>query len=437
MLRPRHRRFVRLSAFVASFSAIALLAVPASPAAAVSAPYFVKNINAGSADSSPFDLTELNGILIFSASGGGAGRELWRSDGTTAGTFRLADIRPGGKSSFIEGISRVGSLAYFAADDGSHGREMWVTDGTAIGTHILKDIVPGPYGSYPIQMNDGRGRVAVDVQGVAYFSVGDDSRLWRSDGTEAGTYVIAGSPDGIDMLTPFGNRVYFTGDGHLWRSDGTSAGTKALKNSKGALVKAPAELAATDSLLFFQFNSSKLWRSNGTASGTFKVLDLGPGCTYDCPPMSLTPHGHLMYLQAGGLQRSDGTVAGTFVVGPGSDSAPTPQVGAGSNFYFHAADENLWATDGTPNSGHVVDKGTAEYCCYEMTEIDGQLWFTAQRTEGDQWLMKLYVYDANTNTSTEIGPPTADWPLDMTRVGNRVFFSARDSRGRELWAVNL
>jgi ELWxxDGT repeat protein len=434
----RRRRIFPASALVASLSAVALLIVAASPVAAVSAPYFVKNINAGSADSEPFELTELNGVLIFSASGGGAGRELWRSDGTSAGTVRVADVRPGGKSSHLEGITRVGSLIYFAADDGSHGREMWVTDGTALGTHMLKDIVPGRNGSYPIQINDGDGPVAVDVQGIAYFSLGSDSRLWRSDGTEAGTYVIAGSPNYIGHLTAFGNRVYFTGDGHLWRSDGTTAGTKVQKNSNGAQVKAPAEIAATDSLLFFEFNSSKLWRSNGTASGTFKVMDLGPGCTsFDCWPMSLTPHGDLMYLQADGLRRSDGTAAGTFVVGPGSDSLPTTQVGAGSNFYFHASDENLWATDGTPDSGHIVDNGPADYCCYAMTNIDEQLWYTAQRGEGDQTVMKLYVYDANTNTSTEIGPATADWPLFMTKVGNRVFFSARDSRGRELWAVNL
>jgi ELWxxDGT repeat protein len=37
---------------------------------------------------------------------------------------------------------RVGDTLYFAADDGSHGTELWRTDGTRAGTWLVKDINP-------------------------------------------------------------------------------------------------------------------------------------------------------------------------------------------------------------------------------------------------------------------------------------------------------
>ena len=42
----------------------------------------------------------------------------------------------------------IGSTAYFTADDGVHGEELWKSDGTAAGTVLVKDINPGSAGSY-------------------------------------------------------------------------------------------------------------------------------------------------------------------------------------------------------------------------------------------------------------------------------------------------
>ncbi len=53
----------------------------------------LKDINT-SGVSDPGYLTEIDGIAYFAATDSSGDRELWRTDGTTAGTYCLRDINP-------------------------------------------------------------------------------------------------------------------------------------------------------------------------------------------------------------------------------------------------------------------------------------------------------------------------------------------------------
>ena len=86
-----------------------------------------------------------NGEIYFSADDGTAGRELWKSDGTDSGTVMVKDINTtaAGSASLPRWFTIFpDGLMYFRATDGTNGNELWRTDGTDAGTTMVKDIHP-------------------------------------------------------------------------------------------------------------------------------------------------------------------------------------------------------------------------------------------------------------------------------------------------------
>jgi ELWxxDGT repeat protein len=71
------------------------------------------------------------------------GAELWRSDGTEAGTVLVKDIAAGTRSSQPQGLTVVETApgvyrVFFAANDGVSGFELWQSDGTETGTVLVR-----------------------------------------------------------------------------------------------------------------------------------------------------------------------------------------------------------------------------------------------------------------------------------------------------------
>jgi len=184
-------------------------------------------------------LVDLNGTLLFSAevydiNGTIADRELYKSDGTTAGTVILKDINPGNThSSSPKYLTLFNGKVYFTADDGIHGVELWRTDGTATGTILVADINPGGGSSSPQNPM---------VSGGMLFFTADDGmsgrELWTSDGTAAGTFQIADINPGAGAsnpknLTASGHTLCFTAN------DGTS-GAYLYRYNVPTLVASPS-----------------------------------------------------------------------------------------------------------------------------------------------------------------------------------------------------
>ena len=108
----------------------------------------VKDINAGTDDSYPYNFIVLGNSLYFAAYNVITGEELWKSDGTAAGTMLVKDIRVGSSNSNIDNLTALNGRIYFSAIDGIFGYELWQSDGTTTGT-IQFDINPGANSSYP------------------------------------------------------------------------------------------------------------------------------------------------------------------------------------------------------------------------------------------------------------------------------------------------
>jgi ELWxxDGT repeat protein len=93
--------------------------------------------------SDPRDLVDVGGTLFFTAGDGIHGRDVWKSDGTAAGTVLVKDIKTGGRLGHPSDLVDVGGTLFFAARSGGHGRELWKSDGTRAGTVLVKEINPG------------------------------------------------------------------------------------------------------------------------------------------------------------------------------------------------------------------------------------------------------------------------------------------------------
>ncbi len=319
----------------------------------------VKDINPGSS-SQPQQLTNVNGTLFFRASDGSTnGVELWKSDGTSAGTVMVKDIKPSsspsGPGSYPGSLTNVNGTLFFQANDGTNGYELWKSDGTSAGTVMVKDIHPGT--TYY-----GPGFLA-NVNGTLFFQANDGTNgyeLWKSDGTSAGTVMVKDVNPSADsypqgLIDVNGTLFFRATDGtngyELWTSDGSSAGTVMVKDINPTSDSQPVQLTNVNGTLFFRANDgtngAELWMSNGSSAGTVMVKDINP-TSAGSQLQQLTNVNGLLFFRANDgtngaeLWKSDGSGAGTALVmdiNPvAASSSPQYLTNVNGTLYFSADD---------------------------------------------------------------------------------------------------
>lgn len=409
------------------------------------------------------------GALLFVANDAAHGTELWRTDGTPAGTLLVRDIAAiNREGAFPRGLQGLGSTLLFLARDEEHEMALWKSDGTAGGTVRVR-------GFDAASVVDG----TAEAGGLAYFVLG--SVLWRSDGSAAGTFQLSpqeiqvdGSVEALDgrlffaapqgltnelwttdgtvggtrrvfkfpettrlsQMTAYRGRLFFTaseadGSRRLWVSDGTAGGTRLWAAlAVGALVEHGGLL------YFFTDSGAALWRTDGTEAGTQAAIDLSLVPSQNAGFLA-SSGSRLIWANSEGLWSSDGTVLGTHrihEVQPEADGLVAPFRGA---LYFTVSNRVLWRTDGTEEGtmpilgpdGEIVDQVS------QLTALGAHLYIASHGLGSP-----LLVTDGITATAAlvRLRADAIDSPVlgEIGAAGSRLFFSAFEAAvGTELWAL--
>ncbi|MES1240782.1 MAG: ELWxxDGT repeat protein [Acidobacteriota bacterium] len=363
------------------------LALVAAAHAALT-PYLVKDINPEStfASSNPQAFLTLGDLVLFWVDKFGQ-TEIWRSDGTASGTYRLGEA---GESIGVLAVTdKLCLLRYTGLD---YRRYLWITDGTLPGTFSLGET----HDEYPLP-----GQAAwVPEQGLIYFTFdqGQGIELWRTDGTPGGAYKVADTSF-PSLLTSFQGRLYFqayddTGHAGLWRSDGTAQGTVLIRNVWFDSLLDSLHVVGSR-LVFLGYDNehgSELWASDGTTAGTRRIADLMKG--WRSPEYrEFKVFRQRLYFTAGVVPRgeelyvTDGTVQGTAKVTSFANGDPYIHALQPLNgrLFFVASDLQhgweLWSTNGTPAGTRMVVDACPGECSSRpegFVPLHGRLYYNGE-----------------------------------------------------------
>jgi ELWxxDGT repeat protein len=226
--------------------------------------------------------------------------ELWKTDGTAAGTVKVKVFTSPILYHYIDGLTDVNGTLYFVFNKGNYQYELWKSNGTEEGTVALKAFVGNDESCSGCHLGISD---MINANGVLYF-VGHDAthglELWKSNGTTEGTVLVKDIWTGSSSSSPaylayWNGNVYFGAkDGsmaerELWKSDGTAEGTVLIKDSAPSNPKC---FTVSKGMLFFiaesdpsKPNHHSLWKTDGTrwySSGySFDIITIHSSKSWD------------------------------------------------------------------------------------------------------------------------------------------------------------
>ena len=365
----------------------------------------------------------LGGVVVFVAYAG-SGCSLWRTDGTPGGTAQLPGVFSPIGSPLVEGPVAAGNALFFLVDSGSTVR-LLRTDADA--THVVE---LGRFFFDP--ENDLKPRLLTALGSRVFFlargETGDEE-LWTSDGTFAGTRAVTRflppSPFGSTLfLKALGDAVYFVADdgahgAELWRSDGTAAGTQRVTDLAHALpfgdsgntVVGAAQISKAGGRVVFIARDGagqwRLWTSGGTPATTAPLAGCPGGCPSVTPLTLLAASGNRVVFSAAGLGQHIG----------------------------------LWSSDGTSAGTRLVRDVCSGACGSQPVALLpalGKLFFLSSALDEGERLWATDGTARGTLPLADLGPrpfnPSTARPFSLVASGARVFFGDGDPQlGRQLW----
>lgn len=394
-------------------------------------------IASGTSSSNPMFLTEFNGEMYFSATGtnvSGIGNELYKTNGTQAGTSLVMNLNPNfSGSSYPSNFTVFNGELYFTAEDGVHGRELFKTDGTTI--TLVKDINVGSgsssnHSDNMMAMLEGNGFLyffAEDISGTGYD-------LWKTDGTEIGTVKVSelntNESSGLNLnFKKLGNDLYFvytdnnTGHRQIFKYDVlTNNNTSVLdvypsNNTSGYLY-----LTIFDNKLF-TVADGKLYYTNG-ATNNFVTLGTTGITSFD----KLTVLNDAIFFFGNTATYGNQDVYKCYY------SVADNDYKVEIVYNFNATGNNFL----TPVAGYLADDGNPYF-----TVLNNKLYFAAKEQSSPNGGLVYQVYETDGTTTqvsipvTHSGSPTSRPIYWITANDNKLYFlMSGDNSPEQLWEAN-
>lgn len=434
--------------------------------------------------------------FLFAADDGVHGEEIWVSDGTSEGTELWSDeaepvccpltiptsLRPYPK--WYTAFSPVANLENGDLLFWSHRvntSKLWRTNGMREGTRQIVEIPHSHHGERDqfVWFRDAFYFVASELTsgGIYDHDVPLDgiSRLWRTDGTAAGTHVVADLPFPTgtfpaDELTVVGEHLYVTGGRRpgnappatLIQSDGTSDGTFALTthlrlNSRTPPVVSLGENAVTIRLNERYGDQRQIVLIGDDAEVTV-LAEFTRRESFWEPDGLLSYNGYVYFTvykddnRSHELWRTDGTAQGTGYVGvlaedSGFAQPLVPLAEIDDRLYFRIGDSHrlhrnqVWMTDG-PTAELFMDEpltGRPGVTSFFQHPNGGYYFFDGDGSPGDVELWRTdgvtreLIYTFSSSPHTRDYRDRTSYPYPPVAAGDHLYFLADDGRGRELW----
>lgn len=375
----------------------------------------------------------------FAGSEASGARSVWATDGTAQGTALLR-LGLGTPNDFGPDSVVVEGRLFFhdCAPRPSSACDLWTSDGTVAGTRKLAEL----------------GRLARGLAGSAgrfYFLApsADDSFqpwLWRTDGTAAGTIQLrAFEEDGGSFdCASVGGEALVAAEGKLWLTAGNVV--EPLATLSDAFIFFLGAARAGEALYFFAEplypgTTLTVWRSDGTAAGTSAVLSTRLIYSPSIPQRWIEQHGARIYYLIPGVEGREpytlwssgagGENAQPVACG-GCASIPDPGwiVASGGELYFPAVegdDSTLWAIDsnyharpvrtfctGYCRTSTAVAVGEGAMFSLDSTLGASELWVTDGSATGTQSVgsfRDLYNLYASTSLDAVLFAASPEFPL--------------------------
>lgn len=336
-------------------------------------------------------------------------------------------------------------FALFTSGYHNGGSSLYRTDGTQQGTYVLVE------STRSVQGYNG----FFEFDNLTYFSINNTAgnEIWRTDGTKGGTkklHTLQGLWSGSTEMVVRGKDIYFyqqmsSDSFYIIRSD--TSFSKPQIAARFETDRSPASnLVATDGYVFIAVYN-KIYRvdaNNNTVLYFEKTGSVSAGIS------DLYAHNNAVIWHMREPNSQTMIYAGKESVGSHKEVEKLNDYiyfrdheGVGKYFYYSEAgykgNPQLHRLDTEKLTQEDVGSTSDPYVgqkCFEMVAFNGQLYFQGI-VSGDVELWKTGSSNASTALVKDTDTDTSGRPETMVVAGNKLYFSAYTRKnGRELWVTD-